>query len=101
MLMGVLEKLSFGLALVILHAVDRVSAGVLAAGAIDLALGVCFVLAFVRSRDSAPAASVIKASQASSADSRRRFHGVAHPAPVLHFLAQPIETSGSWRRCQR
>ena len=60
MLMGVLEKLSFGLAAVILYASDRVSAGVLGAGAIDLALGGLFVLAFVSSRDSAPAGSFIK-----------------------------------------
>ena len=59
-LIGVLEKLSFSVAVVVLYAVDRVSAGVLAAGAIDLALGALFVLAFVSSRDSAPAASFIK-----------------------------------------
>jgi hypothetical protein len=57
MLMGVLEKLSFGLAVMILHVADRVSAGVLGAGVIDLALGALFVLAFVSSRDRAPAAS--------------------------------------------
>jgi hypothetical protein len=61
MIMGVLEKLSFGLAVVILYAADRVSAGVLGAGAIDLALGGLFVLAFVSSRDGVPAASFIKA----------------------------------------
>ena len=61
MLMGVLEKLSFSLAVVMLYAADRVSAGVLGAGAVDLALGALFVLAFVSSRDSAPAASFIKA----------------------------------------
>jgi hypothetical protein len=61
MLMGVLEKLSFGVAVVMLYATDRVSAGVLGAGAIDLAFGALFALAFVRSRDSAPAASFIKA----------------------------------------
>jgi len=60
MLMGVLEKLSFSLAVVILYAADRVSVGVLGAGAIDLALGGLFVLAFVSSRDSAPVASFIK-----------------------------------------
>ena len=47
MLMGVLEKLSFSLVVVMLYAADRVSAGVLGAGAIDLALGALFVLAFV------------------------------------------------------
>ena len=61
MLMGVLEKLSFSSVVVILYAVDRVSAGVLGAGVIDLALGGLFVLAFVSSRDSAAAASFIKA----------------------------------------
>ena len=61
MLMGVLEKLSFGVAVLMLYAADRVSAGVLGAGALDLALGGLFVLAFVRSRDRAPAASFINA----------------------------------------
>ena len=61
MLMGVLEKLSFSLAVVMLYAADRVSAGVLGAGAIDLALGALFVLAFVSSRESAPPASFIEA----------------------------------------
>ncbi len=46
MLVGLLEKLSFGLAVVVLYAADRVSAGVLAAGVVDLALGALFVLAF-------------------------------------------------------
>lgn len=50
MLVGVLEKLSFGLPVVILYAADRVSAGVLAAAAIDLALGALFVVAFIASR---------------------------------------------------
>ena len=58
MLVGVLEKLSFGLAVVILYAADRVSAGVLCAGAIDLALGALFVLAFVRVRDGESALSL-------------------------------------------
>src|SRR6185436_8346924 len=62
MLMGVLEKLSFGLAVVMLYAADRVSAGVLGAGVIDLALGALFVLAIVSSRASAPAASFSSAS---------------------------------------
>ena len=60
MLMGVVEKVSFGLAVVMLYAADRVSAGVLGAGALDLALGALFVLAFVSSRHSAPAASFVK-----------------------------------------
>ena len=53
MLAGVLEKLSFGLAVMILYAVDRVSAGVLGAGAIDLAFGALFVLAYVRGSEQA------------------------------------------------
>ncbi len=57
MLVGVPEKLSFGLAVVILYAADRVSAGVLGAGAIDLVLGALFVLAFRASRHGAPASS--------------------------------------------
>lgn len=51
MLVGVLEKLSFGLPVVILYAVGRVSAGVLLAGTVDLSLGALFVLAH---RSSAP-----------------------------------------------
>lgn len=50
MLVGVLEKLSFGLAVIALYAADRVSAGVLGAGVVDLALGALFVLAFWASR---------------------------------------------------
>jgi hypothetical protein len=46
MLVGVLEKLSFGLAVLVLYALGRVSAGVLGAGVIDLALGALFALAF-------------------------------------------------------
>jgi hypothetical protein len=50
MLAGVVEKLSFGLPVVILYYVDRVSAGVLVAGSIDIALGAMFVLAYYASR---------------------------------------------------
>jgi len=53
MLAGVLEKLSFGIAVAILYAADRVSAGVLGAGAVDLALGALFVLAYVRGSEQA------------------------------------------------
>ena len=53
MLAGVLEKLSFGVPVIILYAAGRVSAGVLAAGVVDLAFGGLFVLAFVRSREKA------------------------------------------------
>ena len=53
MLAGVLEKLSFGVPVIILYAAGRVSAGVLVAGAVDLVFGGLFVLAFVRSRENA------------------------------------------------
>lgn len=56
MLAGVLEKLSFGLAVMVLYPAGRVSAGVLGAGVVDLAFGGLFVLAFVRSRDRTSAA---------------------------------------------
>jgi hypothetical protein len=46
MLLGLLEKLSFGLATVALFAAHRVPVLVLAAGLIDLALGALFVLAY-------------------------------------------------------
>lgn len=49
-----LEKLSFGLAVAALYAWHRVSAGVLAAGAIDLALGALFVLAYRATPPRAP-----------------------------------------------
>ena len=54
MLLGVLEKLSFGVAVAVLYLWSRVSPGVLAAGAIDLTLGALFVLAY---RTTAPQAS--------------------------------------------
>lgn len=50
MLIGVVEKLSFGVAVAILYAWNRVSPGVLGAGVIDLALGSLFVLAFHATR---------------------------------------------------
>ena len=50
MLIGVVEKLSFGVAVAILYAWNRVSPGVLGAGVIDLALGALFVLAFHATR---------------------------------------------------
>ena len=53
MLTGVLEKLSFGLAVIVLYAWDRVSTAVLAAGAIDLTLGALFVMAFLATRTTA------------------------------------------------
>ena len=54
MLIGVLEKLSFGAAVAVLYVWGRVSPGVLAAGAIDLTLGALFVSAY---RATAPQAS--------------------------------------------
>lgn len=48
MLVGVLEKLSFGLPVLVLFAQGRISAGVLGVGIIDLTLGALFVLAFRR-----------------------------------------------------
>jgi hypothetical protein len=50
MLAGVLEKVSFGGAVAILYAVDRVSIGVLLAGTLDLILGALFVAAFTATR---------------------------------------------------
>jgi purine-cytosine permease-like protein len=50
MLAGVLEKLSFGGAVAILYAVDRVSVGVLLAGTLDLILGALFVAAYTTTR---------------------------------------------------
>ena len=55
-LAGVLEKLSFGVAVAILYSVDRVSIGVLLAGTVDLVLGASFVAAFVATRPNTPPA---------------------------------------------
>ena len=52
MLAGVLEKLSFGGAVAILYAVDRVSIGVLLAGTLDLILGALFIAAYTTTRPS-------------------------------------------------
>ena len=52
MLAGVLEKLSFGGAVAILYAVDRVSLGVLLAGTLDLILGALFIAAYTTTRPS-------------------------------------------------
>ena len=60
MLAGVVEKLSFGGAVAILYLVNRVSIGVLMAGAIDLILGGLFVAAFLATR---PRAEVAAAAQ--------------------------------------
>jgi hypothetical protein len=55
MLVGVLEKLSFGIPVLLLFARGRVGADVLAFGAIDLVLGALFVAAY-RSTQAAPPA---------------------------------------------
>ena len=52
MLAGVLEKVSFGGAVAILYAVDRVSVGVLLAGTLDLILGALFIAAYTTTRPS-------------------------------------------------
>jgi hypothetical protein len=46
MLPAVLEKATFGLATIVLFAQQRISAPVLAFGLVDLALGVCFAVAY-------------------------------------------------------
>jgi hypothetical protein len=46
MLVGVVEKLAFGLPVALLYARERVGADVLAFGVIDLVLGALFVLAY-------------------------------------------------------
>ena len=53
MLPAILEKLSFGLAALVLHAQGRVGMFVAGAGMIDLSLAVLFVLAFRASRSTA------------------------------------------------
>lgn len=49
MIPSVLEKATYGIAVIALFAIGRVSGQVLAFGLIDLALGVLFVVAYVRS----------------------------------------------------
>jgi hypothetical protein len=56
MIAGVIEKASFGGAVPILYAFGRVSAGVLAAGAIDLVLGGLFIAAYISTRAASPPA---------------------------------------------
>jgi hypothetical protein len=51
MLVGVLEKLSYGLAVAILFAAGRVAAAVLTFGVIDLFLGALFVAAYKTTPD--------------------------------------------------
>lgn len=50
MIAGAIEKASFGAAVPVLYAFGRVSTGVLAAGAIDLALGALFIAAYRSTR---------------------------------------------------
>ena len=50
MLVGVVEKLSFGLPVLGLYSGHRVTSGVLGAGLIDLVLGALFTLAFFATR---------------------------------------------------
>jgi hypothetical protein len=51
-LAGVLEKVSFGIAVAILYLAGRVSIGVVLAGTVDLVLGALFVAAFIATRPS-------------------------------------------------
>jgi hypothetical protein len=51
MLAAMLEKLAFGVPVLVLYGRGRVAPDVLAAGLIDLALGALFVLAFRATRD--------------------------------------------------
>lgn len=53
MLPAILEKLVFGVPVLLLYASDRVGADVLVFGIIDLVLGALFVLAFRSTRDAA------------------------------------------------
>lgn len=51
MIPAILEKASFGFAAIGLFAVDRLSGQVLAAGLLDLVLGILFVAAYFRTRE--------------------------------------------------
>lgn len=53
MLPAVLEKATFGLAAIVLFAQQRISAPVLAFGLVDLALGVCFAVAYWQTAEAA------------------------------------------------
>jgi hypothetical protein len=52
MIPSVLEKASFGIAVIALYATGRLSGQVLALGLIDLAFGILFVVAYVRTAGS-------------------------------------------------
>ena len=51
---AVVEKAAFGVPAIILYALGRLSGQMLAAGLLDLTLGVLFVLAYIRTRDPRP-----------------------------------------------
>jgi hypothetical protein len=50
MIPAILEKASFGFAAIVLFVMDRLSGQMLAAGLLDLVLGVLFVTAYLRTR---------------------------------------------------
>lgn len=52
MIPAIIEKASFGIAVVLLYALNRVSLPMLGAGLVDLILGALFVIAYVRTLDS-------------------------------------------------
>lgn len=52
MIAGLIEKLSFGLATIVLYQQERLAGTMLAFGLIDLALGAMFVVAWVKSNSS-------------------------------------------------
>jgi hypothetical protein len=52
----VLEKASFGISVIALYVTGRVSGQVLAGGLIDLALGILFVVAYLRTAERTAAA---------------------------------------------
>jgi hypothetical protein len=52
MIPAIIEKGSFGIAVVLLFALNRVSLPMLGAGLVDLILGALFVIAYVRTLDS-------------------------------------------------
>jgi hypothetical protein len=50
MIAAILEKASFGIAMIVLYALGRISIMMLSAGSIDLIFGVFFVAAYLRTR---------------------------------------------------
>ena len=51
MIPSIIEKLSFAIAVIVLYLQNRIAPMMLAAGLIDLVLGILFVLAFVKTPD--------------------------------------------------